>query len=123
MLPADRQLSIHENIVLYLTKMNEHNKKITVLSIIGLIILFLFLFQENKENSLSENKLTTIGKVLDLKMCGKPASGCITFEYLVDGKWIDGTDPERAEYPEFVREGKPEIGKYYRVVYDKNDIN
>ncbi|RXG30951.1 hypothetical protein [Leeuwenhoekiella palythoae] len=103
--------------------MTENNQKIVVLSIIGLIILLLFLFQENKESSLSENQLTTIGKVVDIKMCGKPASGCITFAYLIDGKWIDGTDPESAAYPEFVREGKPEIGKYYKVVYDKTDIN
>lgn len=102
--------------------MTANNKKIVVLSIIVLIILLLFLFQEKKENSLSENQLMTIGKVIDINMCGKPASGCITFEYLIDGKWIDGTDPERAIYPEFVRQGKPEIGKYYKVVYDKSEI-
>ncbi len=104
--------------------MTENNKKIVVLTIIGLIILLLYLFQENKENSLIENQQMTIGKIIDVTMCGrKPSSRCITYKYLIHGKWIDGTDPERAAYPEFVREGKPEIGKYYLVIYDKTDIN
>lgn len=66
----------------------------------------------------------TIGKVIDLNVCSgrKSRKKCIEFKYLVNGKWINGTDQGDALWPKLVREGTPRIGKYYPVEYDKTDI-
>lgn len=105
-------------------KMIANNKKILFLSIFGLIILMLAYFQNEKEISLSRNKALTIGKVIEFEICSgsKPIKKCIVFKYLIDGKWIDGKERDNQLWPKVVREGKPQIGKYYYVEYDKTNF-
>ena len=104
--------------------MTDRNKKILFLTLFGLIILIAAYFQNEKEISLSQNRKMTIGKVTRLNVCSgsKSSKKCIEFKYLVNGKWIDGTDRGDALWPKLVREGTPQIGKYYPVEYDKTDI-
>ncbi|MEP1486790.1 MAG: hypothetical protein ABJK28_00025 [Algibacter sp.] len=102
--------------------MTAKNKKILLLSIFGLIILTLAYFQNEKEISLSRNKALTIGKVTELNTCSKTTTKCIVFKYFINGKWINGTDRGDALWPKLVREGKPQVGKYYPVEYDKTNI-
>jgi len=104
--------------------MTAKNKNILILSIFGLIILTAAYFQNVKEISLYRNKAVTIGKVIKLNVCSgsRSAKKCIEFKYLINGKWILGTDRGDALWPKLVREGKPQIGKYYPVEYDKTDF-
>ena len=102
--------------------MTAKNKKVLFLTIFGLIILTLAYFQNQKEISLYRNKALTIGKVTELNTCSKTTTKCIVFKYLINGKWINGTDRGNALWPKLVREGKPQIGKYYPVEYDKTNI-
>ena len=102
--------------------MTAKNKNVLFLSIFGLIILTFAYFQNEKEISLSRNKALTIGKVTKLNTCSKSTTKCIVFKYFVNGKWINGTDRGDALWPKLVREGKPQIGKYYLVEYNKTDI-
>lgn len=86
---------------------------------IGVIILLLFLWQEDKEKSLIENEITTVGIITEIEHCGgRTSKKCIKFSYLVDDKWIEGSDPLSASYPNYVRHGKPIVGGSYEVVYD-----
>jgi len=103
--------------------MTAKNKNILILTLFGLIILIAAYFQNEKEISLIQNKKMTIGKVTRLNFCsGSKLKKCIEFKYLIDGKWIYGTDPGDAFWPNFVRESKPQIGKYYPVEYDKTNF-
>lgn len=104
--------------------MTDKNKKILFLTIFGLIILIAAYLQNEKEISLSQNRVLTIGKVTKLNVCSgsKSPKKCIEFKYLIDGKWINGTDRGDALWPKLVREGKPQIGKYYPVEYDKTNV-
>ena len=96
-------------------------KNIYVILGIGVIIFILFSYQQRKENSLEKHQKYTVGQILKLER--KYKSGhIIRFRYLVEGTWIEGSDPKNASWPEYSRKGRIIEGDYHKVAYDTTDI-
>ncbi|MFC4634799.1 hypothetical protein ACFO3O_12830 [Dokdonia ponticola] len=96
-------------------------KNIYVILGIGVIIFILFSYQQRKESSLEKHQKHTVGQILKLQPKYKTGY-TIKFKYLVEGIWIEGSDPKNASWPEYSRKGRIIEGDYHKVVYDATDI-
>ncbi|MCL6267659.1 hypothetical protein [Flagellimonas myxillae] len=93
----------------------ETTKKLIVLAAVVLFLIVGAWWTNNKEQSLENNRKVTIGNVTDFKF---GVYGYIHFTYYVDGKLFEGSDPDDASWPEYVREAAPKKHGFYPVEYD-----
>ena len=97
------------------------NKNIYIVLGIGVIVTFLFFFQKRKENSLEKHKKYTVGHIIRIDHT-LDSRFVIKFKYLVEGIWIEGSDPKNASWPKYIRKGRIIEGDYHKVAYDATDI-
>ncbi|MDY2588521.1 hypothetical protein [Winogradskyella aquimaris] len=86
------------------------------------LIVIIVINQKFIDEKFDSSKKVTIGKVTEVYYRYKQG-GNIKFKFLVDGKWIDGLDPQNPSFPKYVREEEPIIGKYYQVEYNPKDLS
>ena len=100
--------------------LNQGNKGALIFLGVSLLVFTGYIFQQSKEDKLHANLKTTVGKVTGIKHASK-SRFYIEFEFYGTDGMVQGNDPLRATWPEYIREGKVEINRYYPVEYDSED--
>ena len=102
------------------------NKNLTghlFLPAVILCVLIIILNQNYSDDKFNSIKKLTIGKIKTVDYGNRRTDGYISYEFIVNGQWIEGKDPRNPAWPKYIREEKPKIGKYYRVEYNPTNLN
>ena len=100
-----------------LEKIKNHKNE-TFLIVFVVSICLAFIFQLKQEDSLDYNRKFGIAKLLRIRKGGK-SHKWIEYQFYENGKLIQSSDPLRAGWPNYIREGKPIIRAFYPVEFNR----
>ena len=101
----------------------EDSKKLLLGIIFIILIISAIIYQQHKEDQLSDNYKLSIGKVTKIEHIRKSRYD-VRYTFYDGGTKINETDPLNINLPVHVRDGNVIVGGYYPVEYDsKNPDN